>query len=443
VLGEEKIRGIVQQILAYSDADETEVVFFGGQSQLTRYANSYIHQNVAEQNTLVNVRVALGKKIGVASTNDLSDGALKQVVARAAQIAGFQRENADYPGLPGPATYQAVEGYSATTAEASPELRADAVGAICKEASAAGLRASGAFSTDANEIAVGNSHGVFAYGPSSTAALTTVAMGETGAGYAAASHRDVTAIDAAVTGHEAIDKAIRSRAPADIEPGVYEVVLEEYAVAELLEYLAFIGLGALAVQEGRSFMRLGEQITGANIHIYDDAYDPRGLPFPFDFEGVPKQRVDMVQNGVANAVVYDTYTAAREPGKTSTGHALPAPNTYGPIPLNLVLAAGSTPKADLARGIKRGLWITRLHYVNIVHPLHAILTGMTRDGTFLIEDGVVTRPVKNLRFTQNILEAFGDAELSDTLTLQKGFIGGTLVPAARVAAFHFSSGTEH
>ncbi len=443
MLGEERVREIVQEVLAQSDADETEVVFFGGQSQLTRYANSYIHQNVAEQNTLVNVRVALGKKIGVASTNDLGTDALKQVVARAIQIARFQRENMDYPGLPGPAPYQAVDAYSAPTADASPELRATAVGEICREANEAGLRASGAFSTDANEIAVGNSHGVFAYGPSSTAALTAVVMGDTGAGYAAASHRDVSAIDAAAVGHEAIDKAVRSREPADVEPGVYEVVLEEYAVAELLEYLAFIGFGALAVQEGRSFMRLGEQITGANIHIYDDGFDPRGLPFAFDFEGVPKQRVDLIENGVANAVVYDTYSAAREPGKTSTGHALPAPNTYGPIPLNLVLAPGTTPKAELMRGIKRGLWVTRLHYVNIVHPLHAILTGMTRDGTFLIEDGAITRPVKNLRFTQNILEAFGDAELSDTLILQKGILGGTLAPAVRVAAFNFSSGTEH
>ncbi len=235
---------------------------------------------------------------------------------------------------------------------------------------------------------------------------------------------------------------MRSRAPVDVEPGTYEVVLEEYAVGELLEYLAFIGFGALALQEGRSFMRLGEQITGPNIHIYDDAYDPRGLPMSFDFEGVPKQRVDLIADGVARGVVYDTYTAGREPGKQSTGHALPAPNVYGPVPLNLVLAPGTTPKAALAQGIKRGLWVTRCHYVNIVHPLYSILTGMTRDGTFLIEDGQITRPVKNLRFTQNILEAFQHATLSDTLRLQKGMLGGTLVPAARLGAFTFSSGTE-
>ncbi|HMA33953.1 MAG TPA: metallopeptidase TldD-related protein, partial [Chloroflexia bacterium] len=246
----------------------------------------------------------------------------------------------------------------------------------------------------------------------------------------------------AALGREAIDKAVRSQNPIDIAPGAYDVILEEYAMGEMLQYLSYIGMGALALQEGRSFMRLGEQITGANITIYDDGADPRCLPMPFDFEGVPKQRVEIIQNGVAKAVVYDTYTAGRAPGKTSTGHGLPAPNTFGPLPLNLILAPGPTPKADLIRGVKRGLWVTRFHYVNIVHPLQTVLTGMTRDGTFLIEDGVITRPVKNLRFTQSVLAALSQAELANTLKLQKGFLGGILVPAARIAGFNFSSATD-
>jgi predicted Zn-dependent protease len=150
----------------------------------------------------------------------------------------------------------------------------------------------------------------------------------------------------------------------------------------------------------------------------------------------------LIKNGVAANVVYDSYTAGREPGRQSTGHALPAPNTYGPIPLNLRLEPGRTAKADLAKDIERGLWITRLHYVNVVHPVQTILTGMTRDGTFLIENGEVKGPVRNLRFTQSVLEAFKEANLSDTLKLQRGFVGGTLVPAARLRGFNFSSVTE-
>jgi PmbA protein len=442
VLGEEAVRGVVQQALAHSTADETEVIYMGGQAQLTRFANSHIHQNVAEQNTQVTVRAVLGQRIGVASTNDLGPEALQGVVERALTIARFQQENADYHGLPGPGAYQAVAGYDAATDAASPERRAAAVGAICAEAVAAGLTASGAFSTDSSELAVGNSHGVFAYAPASSAVLTTVIMGASGSGYADGAAVAVDAIDSAAVGGAAVDKATRSRDPISIEPGAYDVVLEEAAVAEMLDYVGFIGFSALAVQEGRSFMRLGEQITGANISIYDDGYDPRGFPMAFDFEGVPKRRVDLIKDGVAHAVVYDSYTAGREPGRQSTGHALPAPNTYGPLPLNLVLAAGSTPKADLIKGIKRGLWVTRFHYVNIVHPLQTVLTGMTRDGTFLIEDGVITRPVKNLRFTQSVLDALRHAEPAETLKLQKSFFGGTLAPALRIEGFNFSSATE-
>ncbi|MGI8586857.1 MAG: TldD/PmbA family protein [Chloroflexia bacterium] len=442
MLGEDTIRSVVQGVLDRSKADETEVVYFGGQDQLTRFANSYIHQNVAEQNTGVTVRAVLGKKIGVASTNDLSQNALAGVVERATMIARFQHENEDYKSLPGAATYGQSSGYDPVTADTPPEVRAAGVGAVCKAAADAGLVASGAFSTGWNEIAVGNSHGVFAYAPQTSAQFSTVIMGESGSGYAENATIRVAEIDASALGKEATDKAVRSRDPAAVEPGAYDVVLEEYAVGEMLLYLSFLGMGALALQEGRSFMRLGEEITGNNITIYDDAYDPRGLPFPFDFEGVPRQRVEIIKNGLANAVVYDTYTAGREPGKQSTGHGLPAPNTYGPLPMNLVIAPGTTPKAELIKGIKRGLWVTRFHYVNIVNPMQTILTGMTRDGTFLIEDGAISRPVKNLRFTQSVLDALRRAELSDTLRLQKGFFGGSLVPAMRIEGFNFSSATE-
>jgi predicted Zn-dependent protease len=432
----------MQQILGYSQADETEVVFFGAASQLTRFANNHIHQHVAETNTQISVRVVIGKKIGVASTNDLSVDALKRAVAHARTIAEFQRDNPDYSGLPRPVPIRPADSFRQTTAAAAPEMRADGVAAICRRAQDHDLIASGSFSTTTNEMGVANSHGVLAYQPSTVANLVSVIMGGGGSGYADRSSMDVDDIDADAVGREAVEKALRSRDPAAVEPGAYDVVLEEYAVAELLDYMNYIGFGALAWQEKRSFMRLGEPITGPNITIVDDAYDDRTLALAFDFEGVAKQRVRMIDRGVANAVVYDSYTAGREPNHTSTGHALPAPNTYGPLPFNLRLEPGTTPKADLVKDIERGLWITRFHYVNIVHPVQTILTGMTRDGTFLIENGEVKGPVRNLRFTQSVLDAFKNAELSNTLKLQKGFVGGTLVPAARIRGFNFSSVTE-
>jgi predicted Zn-dependent protease len=161
-----------------------------------------------------------------------------------------------------------------------------------------------------------------------------------------------------------------------------------------------------------------------------------------DAEGVVKQRVNIIEAGVAGQPVYDSYTAGREPGKHSTGHALPAPNVFGPFPTNLFMQPGDTPKDELAKGIERGIWVTRLHYVNVVHPLLSILTGMTRDGTFLIEKGEITRPIKNLRFTQNVLESWQGGTLSSEVKLQRGFIGGSLVPAARLDKFKFVSGTS-
>jgi predicted Zn-dependent protease len=198
------------------------------------------------------------------------------------------------------------------------------------------------------------------------------------------------------------------------------------------------------VQEGRSFLNghFGEQLVGENITLWDDGLDPAGVPMAFDFEGVPKRRVTFFDRGIARDVVYDSYTAGRE-GKESTGHALPAPNTYGPLPLNLFLAPGDADQAALLRGIDRGLWVTRFHYVNVVHPTKAILTGMTRDGTFLIEDGEITRPVHNLRFTQSVLEALSQVEAigRDAQMLQDE-LGGTRVSGLRIGQFTFSSATQ-
>jgi predicted Zn-dependent protease len=445
MLGEKSIRQITDRVLHLSPAEQTEVMFWGNTSALTRFANNYVHQNVAEVNTNVNVRVVMGKKIGVASTNDLSDEGLKKAVDRACTIARFQMDNQDFQSLPSPEEARAPgatgSGFVEATASATPEMRAEGVGTICRLADENGLTAAGAFSTSAQELAVANSLGVFAYDTLTTANLLTVIMGENSSGYADRTSKHVGDIDAEAVAREAVGKAVRSKDPIEVEPGEYTVVLEEYAMGDMLQYLAFMGLSAQAVQEGRSFLKLGEKITGDNISVYDDGSEPNGLLVAIDFEGVAKQRVDLIRDGVAGSPVYDTYTGGKE-GKRSTGHALPAPNVWGPMPMNLYMQPGTTRKEDLAKGIERGIWVTRFHYTNIVHPLLTILTGMTRDGTFLIENGEITRPIKNLRFNQSVLEAWQNAVLGDTLVLQKGYIGGAMVPAARIERFKFASGTS-
>ena len=219
---------------------------------------------------------------------------------------------------------------------------------------AAHLESSGAFSTETATLAVANSRGMWNAHSVTQAKLLTVMTGEGGAsGYAQAFAPDVRAIDPSAVGEEAADKATRSSGAVDLEPGEYPVILEEYAVATILEYLSWMGFSALAVEEGRSFMEIGNQIMGPNVTIWDDGLDPQGLPTAIDYEGVPKRRVDLISDGVARAVVHDTATARRA-GTASTGHGLPAPNAFGPMAWNLFMAPGSSAKEVMMSGIRRG-----------------------------------------------------------------------------------------
>jgi PmbA protein len=442
--GEVALKRIATATLEATRADEAEVVLSANESALTRFASSAIHQNVFEAGVELRVRAVLGTRIGVATTTRTDERSLRETARRAVDSARLAPENPDFPGLPGPEPIPPVAAYSAATADYSPERRARDVKGVCDEAIARGLDASGAWSTSQLELAIANSRGIWAYDNRTHASFKTVVMSEDSSGYAERTAVDATAVDVSAAGREAIEKAVRSREPVHLEPGEYTTVLEPYAVGTLIDYLSFIGLGALSVQEGRSFMngRFGEQIVGENVTLWDDGLDPAGVPMPFDFEGVPKQRVVFFDAGVARDVVYDSFTAGRQ-GKRSTGHALPAPNSYGPIPLNLFLAPGVADRAALLDDIDHGLWVTRFHYVNVVHPTKAILTGMTRDGTFLIENGEITRPIHNLRFTQSVLDALADVEVigAEPMMLQDE-IGGTRVPPLRIGRFTFTSATE-
>jgi len=447
VLGKEKLQKIADRVLALSSADQTEVLILSNDEHLTRFAANAIHQNVSEKDVAVRVRAVLGKKIGVASGNDLSEAALQKVVESAETVACFQQDNPDFNSLPEPRPVQERAAYAAATAAYTPEARARGVATICSASRQKGLEAAGAFSTATAEIMAANSLGVSAYHCSTLAHIVTVIMSDTSSGYAAATAQDVSELDPEAVGRVALDKALRSRNPTEIEPGAYTVILEEAAVADMLSTLGYLGFGALAVQEGRSFMngRFGQQITGDNITIWDDGCDPRGLVFPFDFEGMPKQHVTLIKNGVAKAVVYDSFTAGREEGKVSTGHSLPAPNTFGPFPLNLFMAPGTATKEEILASTERGIWVTRFHYTNPVHPVKTVLTGMTRDGTFLIENGQIARPLKNLRFTQSILEALNRAEMlgAELKLVKRGWgSSATCAPAAKIHEFQFTGTTE-
>ena len=426
-------------------ASEAEALVSADDARLTRFANSEIHQNVAESNAQLNLRFVVGKRVGVASSNRIDDEGLRRLAETAGAIAGTSEELPDWAGLPAPTVVEPQQAaYADSTADATPELRAEAVRAVIAAADEAGVVAFGSFSTGAEVIAVANSRGIRAAQRRTTAHLLTVAMAAAGgSGYAEAAAVDVGDIDASAIGVEAAAKARAAANPVSVEPGDWPVVLEEYAVADILSLLAYMGFGALAVQEERSFWEAGKRIGTDLVTIVDDAADVGTLPMAFDYEGVAKQRVDLVERGICREVVYDVQTAARA-GRESTGHGLPAPNPYGPFPLNMAMDAGSTPREELVGGLDRGLLVTRFHYTNPVHPKLAIVTGMTRDGTFLVEDGKIVGPVRNLRFTQSYLDALaGTGAVARERRTLRGDLGGVVVPAIRVDNWTFTGATEH
>ncbi len=426
-------------------ATEAEVLVLAEDAALTRFANSQIHQNVAEVNATINLRFVIGKRVGVASSGRSDEEGLRQLATNAAAIARAVEELDDWSGLPEPTAIEAIEAADApATSSASPELRADGVRAVIAGADDAGVTAFGSFSTGAETTAVANTKGVRAAGTRTVAQLLTVSMGPGGGtGYAEQSAVDATHIDARAIGVEAATKARSTADAVALDAGDYPVVLEEYAVVDLLDMLGYLGFSALAVQEDRSFVEIGRRIGSDLVTIVDDGRDPAGLPMAFDFEGVAKQRVTLLDAGICGGVVHDAQTAARA-GVRSTGHGLPAPNPYGPFPLNMVMGPGTTPREELVAGLDRGLLVTRFHYTNPVHPKLAIITGMTRDGTFLVEGGRIVGPVRNLRFTQSYLDAMaGTVAVAQERRTLKGFLGGVVVPALRIDGWTFTGTTEH
>jgi predicted Zn-dependent protease len=446
MLGADKIREITNQVLAYSKANQAEVIFSGTDSALTRFANSHIHQNVAESNTEIRVRVVYGKKTGVASSNDTSPEALKRTVDTARVIAQLQPENPEFKSLPSPAPIQNVQAFVERTARFTPDQRAQVVSVLCRKAKEKGVVAAGAFTTTSFEIAVANSLGVFAYHPGTAADLNTVMMSDTGSGYAAFAHQDAGQVNAEALANEAIDKALKGRNPETLEPGEYTVLLEEYAVTDLLDFLSYLSFSALAVQEERSFMKgkLGERVMSDNVTIWDDGCAADTIALPFDYEGVPREKVTFVENGIARGVVYDTLTAQRE-NRASTGHSLPAPNSSGPYAMHMFMGPGSTPRGEMCKSVERGVWVTRFWYTRVVHPLKVVMTGMTRDGTFLVEKGEITRPVKNLRFTTSYLDALNNVRAisRETKLFRDDWSGAAhRVPALLVDGFRFTGITQ-
>ncbi len=448
MIGKDKLTKLLKDVLAESGADQAEAVFIGAEYGLTRYANSFIHQNMADQNSNVSFKVAAGKKIGVASTNILEKEALLRACRDAIEIAERARPNPHFKGLSKPAKFNRITTYFDPTAKVTPAKRAAAVKRICAKASKAGFIASGALSTSSSEIAVVNTNGVTFYQPSSSASVNIIISSDDSSGYAQGLSRRFDQIDFDFLASRAFQKCKLSRNPREIEAGKYDVILEPVAVANLLEWLTFIAFGANAYHEKTSFLsgKKGKKVASSALSIYDDGLDTKSIAFPFDFEGVPKKKVAFIRRGIGGGPVYDLLTANKYKAK-STGHGMPPGNTGGPMPLNIHVAPGTKKYDQMLKSVGRGILVTRFHYINgFLDTPKALLTGMTRDGTFLVEDGKIVSGIKNLRFTEAMTRAFSniaaisrETELVDTWWSD---VGCVRAPSMLIKDFNFSGKTE-
>jgi len=426
-------------------ATQAEALVMSTSSALTRFANNEIHQSVSEDDTVVNLRFVEGQRIGVASANRHDDDSLRRLAKSAGATARLQPEQDWFESLPEPGPMPLVgDAFAASTAEADPDTRADAAAAVIAAAEGVGAQAFGLAATESESISIVNSLGIRASEPRTRAHVLTVMMGPGGGtGYAEQVAVDVGKIDAAAIGLEAAQRTAAMRDPIELPAADYPVVLDHYATMDIALWLGLVGFGAQDVQEQQSFYEPGKVVASALVSLADDASDPAGTPASFDYEGVAKQRVPLIEAGVCREIVHDTKTATRE-GRSSTGHALPAPNPWGPYPLNLSMAPGDTPRDELVGGLERGLLVTRFHYTNVVHPKQVKITGMTRDGLFLIEAGQIVAPVRNLRFTQSYLDALAAVEAvsSERRAIDGDTMLGTIVvPSLRIGSFSFTGTT--
>ncbi|MDX6479349.1 MAG: PmbA protein [Gaiellaceae bacterium] len=435
--------------LAAADGEEAEAVVLAERSGLARFAASEVHQPTLIENVVVTLRVVRDGKVGVAVTNKVDDDGLASLVRRARAAADSAVAEPTFPGLAEPAELPDADGYDEATAAQSPEDQARQAAAAIDAAE--GLDAYGFYTSGITELAVRSSTGVDTQQAVTDATALVLAAGDGISGYAEQCAWRAADVDPASVAREAAAKAHSTRDARELEPGAYRAVLEPYAIAELLGYFAYDSFGALGLLEQRSYLagRLGERIADEKVTIVDDALDPRNLPKRFDFEGSPKQRVGLIEDGIARDVVWDRTTAAQAgSGHATTGHAPPAMmRDYGPLPFALSLAPGEADSVEeLTELVGDGIYVTRLHYLNIVHPREGVITGMTRDGTFRIRDGKVAEPLVNLRFTVSVPQVLEDVPglTSKTqLVNASDFYGerypyGALVPAIATARFNIT-----
>jgi PmbA protein len=459
MLTKEKAHEIFSRLQQLSTADEVEALIYGGHSALTRFANNTIHQNVAEENTVISVRTAFGGRTARATTNKLDDGSLQRVVRSSENLAKVQHPNSDLLPLPeaeeGARTVQTPSRHFEQTAATTPEERADAVAKIVQVAKSHELTTAGIFSISESVEGIFNSRGLSHWHTQTSSEISVTMLADDSSGWQKANSPNVATLDAVALAQTAAEKAAQSVAPHEIPAGKYTVILEPAAVLDMAGFM-FWDFGGLAILDQRSFLtnRVGAKLFGDNINIWDDVAHPLQSGSPFDGEGMPRQRLQLVENGVVKRLVYARGTAARMKNSEHTdqvgpveptGHGFPLPNEMGEAPMNLVFAPPPAPKTidEMIASVERGVLVTRLWYIREVDPYEKILTGMTRDGTFYVEDGKVCYGVRNFRFNESLIHMLSNVEEMGMPVRASGEESfDMVVPAMKVRDFNFTEVTK-
>jgi PmbA protein len=459
MLTKERASEIFSRTRKFSTADEVEALMYGGRSALTRFANNTIHQNVAEENVVLSVRTAFGGRTARATTNKLDDESLQQVVQASENLAKVQYPDPDLLPMPSAAdaghALQVPSRYFEQTAAITPELRAEAVRKIVAVAEKHKLTTAGIFSSAETVEGIFNSRGLADWHTQTSSEISVTMLAADSSGWQKANSPDVANLDSFALAEIAAEKAAKSAAPREIPAGKYTVILEPAAVLDMAGFM-FWDFGGLAVLDQRSFLtnRVGTKLFGENINIWDDVMHPLQSGSPYDGEGVRRQPVQLVENGVVKRLVYARATAARMNKSehkdrvgpiAPTGHGFPLPNEMGEAPMNLVFSPPRDPKAleQMISSTERGVLVTRLWYIREVDPYEKILTGMTRDGTFYVENGKVQYGVRNFRFNESLIHMLSNVEEMGTPVRASGEESfDMVVPAVKVRDFNFTEVTK-
>jgi PmbA protein len=446
LLPERELRRIVDTVIRLArpaGAEETEVHIDEVADSLTRFANNGIHQNVAEHGLTVSIRTVVDACTARATTNRTDEDALRGAIQASLSLAHSQPKNPNLLHMPGKQRYRRVSRFVKQSAVLTADERARAVRSACDLAVKKGQIAAGIFASGQSQSVIGNSRGLFAAYRETHAEFSVTMQEDPAASWAKANSADVRALDPQELANRASEKAHLGLGARELPPGRYTVILEPAAVLDLVGFL-FYDFAATALEDKRSCLndRVGKPLFGQNITISDDVYHPLQQGAPFDGEGMPRQRVLLVDHGLPKSLVYSR-ASARAAGKKPTGHGFALPNEYGEAPMNLVFGGGDSSLQKMIASTDRGLLVTRLWYIREVDPYEKVMTGMTRDGLFLVENGRVASAACNFRFNQSLIEMLQNVELlspSVRATGEEAF--EMVVPAMKVLNFHFSEVTK-